>query len=74
MKLDKIQIEKSTSYLDKCPRTNDKNTRKYNHVTIIPFPVCEYATIHYKDGRRLEKLYTRKMSNKIQLIKNRIEQ
>ena len=41
-----------------------------SHVSIIPFPVCEYAVIHYKDGRRLEKLYTRKMTNnKIKLIK-----
>ena len=23
---------------------------------LIPFPVCEYAAIHYKDGRRLDKL------------------
>ena len=23
-------------------------------MSIIPFPVCEYAAIHYKDGRRLE--------------------
>ena len=25
-------------------------------MSVIPFPVCEYAAIHYKDGRRLEKL------------------
>ena len=39
---------------------------------IIPFPGCEYAAIHYKDGRRLEKLYTRKTNNtKIKLIRNK---
>ena len=74
MKLDKIQIEKSMSYLEKGQRTNDRNTRKYTHVSINPFPFCEYAAIHYKDGRRLEKLYTRKMNNKIKLIENRIKQ
>ena len=25
-------------------------------MSLIPFPVCEYTAIHYKDGRRLEKL------------------
>ena len=41
-------------------------------MTIIPFPVCEYAAIHYKDGRRLEKLCTRKTNNnKIKLIRNK---
>ena len=24
-------------------------------MSVIPFPVCEYTAIHYKDGRRLEK-------------------
>ena len=38
-------------------------------MSIIPFPVCEYAAIHYKDGRRQEKLHTRKTTNnKIKLI------
>ena len=42
------------SYLNKGQWTNDKNKRKYRHMSVIPFPVCEYAAIHYKDGRRLE--------------------
>ena len=72
MKFDKIQIEKSTSYLDKGPLTNDKNRRKNRQVSIIPFPVCEYAAIHYKDGRRLEELHTRKTTNnKIKLIETK---
>ena len=37
----------------------------------IPFPVCENAAIPYKDGRRLEKLYTKKTTNnKVKLIKD----
>ena len=40
-------------------------------MSINQFPVCEYAAIHYKDGRQLEKLYTRKTNNtKIKLIRN----
>ena len=34
----------------------DIYNRKLAHMLIIPFPVCEYAAIHYKNGRRLEKL------------------
>ena len=51
-----IYLEKSMSYLNKGQRTNDKNKRKYRHMSLLPFPVCEYAAIHYKNGRRLEKL------------------
>ena len=44
------------SYLNKGQWTNDKNNRKHRHMSVIPFPVCEYAAIHYKDGRRLEEM------------------
>ena len=56
------------SYLRKGQWTNDRNMRKYDHMLVIPFPACEYATIHYKDGRRLENL-----SNYIELKRLRIE-
>ena len=47
-------FQKSTSYLSKGHWTNDKSKRKYRHMAVFPFPVCEFAAIHYKDGRRLE--------------------
>ena len=31
-----------------------KNERKYRHMSIIPFPVCAYATIHYKEGQQMD--------------------
>ena len=41
-------------------------------MSINPFPVCEYAVIHYKDGRRLEELHTRKTTNnKLKLIETK---
>ena len=43
---------------------------------VIPFPVCEYTTTHYKDESRLEffKFYTRMMTknNTRMMTKNRI--
>ena len=39
-----------TSYLFNGQWTTDKNERKYRHMSIIPFPVCAYAAIHYKNG------------------------
>ena len=44
------------SYLRKGQLTNDKSRRKYRHMAVYPFPVCEYAAIHYIDGRRLENI------------------
>ena len=41
-----------TSYLFNGQWTTDKNERKYRHMSIIPFPVCAYAAIHY-EGRLL---------------------
>ena len=41
------------SYLFNGQWTTDKNERKYRHMSIIPFPVCAYAAIHY-EGRQLE--------------------
>ena len=34
--------------------TPDKNGRKYRHMSVIPFPVCAYATIHYKERRQMD--------------------
>ena len=31
----------------------DRYNRKLVHMLIIPFPVCTYATIYYRNGRRL---------------------
>ena len=45
-----------TSYLFNGQWTTDKNERKYRHMSIIPFPVCEYAAIHYIDERQLENI------------------
>ena len=42
-----------TSYLFNGQCTTDKNERKYRHMLVIPFPVCEYAANHYREGRRL---------------------
>ena len=42
------------SYLNKGQLANDNNKRKYRHMSVILFPVCEYAAINQKDGRRLE--------------------
>ena len=41
-----ILNRKRTSYLSKAQWTNDKSKRKYKHMSVIPFPVCEYAAIH----------------------------
>ena len=43
-----------TSYLFNSQWTSDKNERKYRHKSIIPFPVCTYATIHYKERRQMD--------------------
>ena len=34
--------------------TTDKNERKYTHMSIIIFPVCVYAAIHYKQRRQMD--------------------
>ena len=50
-----------TSYLFNGQWTTDKNERKYRHMSIIPFPVCAYAAIHY-EGRRLENKWEKKIN------------
>ena len=40
-----------TSYLFNGQWTADNDERKYRHMTVIPFPVCAYAAIHY-EGRQ----------------------
>ena len=42
-----------TSYLFNGQWTTDKNERKCRHMSVIPFPVCEYATNHWGEGRQL---------------------
>ena len=43
-----------TSYLFNGQWTADKNERKYRHMSVISFPVCAYAAIHYEEGRQKE--------------------
>ena len=51
---------KSTSYLNNDQWTYDKNKMKYRHISAIPFPLCEYAKIHYEEVRRQEYYIKRK--------------
>ena len=59
-----------TSYLFNCHLTTDKNARKYRHMSIIPFSVRAYASIHY-EGRRL-KSFIRKDHIYIKLFNSAI--
>ena len=43
-----------TSYLCNGQRTTDKNERKYRHMSVIPFPVCAYAAIYYKERQQMD--------------------
>ena len=43
---------------------------KYRHMFVIPFPVCVYAAIHYKERQQIE-LFRKKMTRKIKLNKIR---
>ena len=49
--------------------TTDKNERKYRHMSVITFPVCEYAVNHCREGRRLGNISYykegRRLKNKI---------
>ena len=42
------------SYIFNGPWTTDKNLRKYGHISIILYPVCAYAAIHYKERRLMD--------------------
>ena len=42
------------SYLFNGQWTTDKNERKYRHMSIILFPVCAYAAIHYKERQLID--------------------
>ena len=64
------------SYLLNGQWTSDKNERKYGHMSVIPFPVFEYAANHYREGRRLGNISNyiegRRLKHKIKLkIKNK---
>ena len=48
-----------TSYLVNGQWTTDNNERKYRHMSIVLFPVCAYAAIHY-EGRQLMNEFTKK--------------
>ena len=52
--MDKIKSKGMTAYLFNGLWTNDKKERKYRHMSAIPFPVCEYATIHYEERRQID--------------------
>ena len=45
--------------------TTDKNERKYRHMSIILFPVCAYAEIHYGQKCEKDNLEGRGLENKI---------
>ena len=42
-----------TSYLFNGQWTADNDERKYRHMSVIPFPVCAYAAILYKERRQM---------------------
>ena len=42
------------SYLFYGQWTTDKIKRKHRHMSIIPFPVCAYAAIHYRQRRQMD--------------------
>ena len=58
-----------TSYLFNGQWTTNKNERKYRQMSVVPFPVCEHAANHCKEGRRLENtsnyIEWRQIKNKI---------
>ena len=60
-----------TSYPFNGKGTTDKNEKKYRHMSIIPFPICAYAAIHYEQRRLMNELLRRKTTRK--LNKNKIE-
>ena len=41
------------SYLINGQWTAVKNKRKYRPMSVLPFPVCAYAAIHYKERQQL---------------------
>ena len=43
-----------TSYLFNGQGRTAKNERKYRHMSVIPFPVCAYAAIYYKDRQKMD--------------------
>ena len=49
-----------TFYLFYGQWTTDKKERKYRHMSIIPFPFCAYAAIHYEGRRLMNELITEK--------------
>ena len=49
-----------TSYPCNGQWTTDKNERKYRHMSIILFPVCAYAVIHYKERGKMDDLIIKK--------------
>ena len=42
-----------TSYFFNGQWSTDKNERKYRHMSVILFPVCAYAAIHYEERRQM---------------------
>ena len=43
-----------TSYLLNGQWSTDKNEMKYRHMFVIPFPVCVYPAIHYKERQQID--------------------
>ena len=51
------------SYLFNGQWTTDKNERKYRHMSVIQFPVCVYAAIHYKERRQMDHSIIKREDN-----------
>ena len=49
-----FQRKGMTSCLFNSQSTTGKNERKYRHMFVIPFPVCAYAAIHYRQIRQMD--------------------
>ena len=43
-----------TSYIFNGQWLTDENERKYRHMTVIPFPVCAYAAIHFEERQQMD--------------------
>ena len=45
------------------------HNRKYRRMSIIPFPVCENAANHFREGRQLENISNYTEGRQLKIIK-----
>ena len=64
-----FQRKGMTSYLFNGQWRTDKNERKYRHMSVIPFPVCEYAANHYREGWRQANISNYTEGRQLKMIK-----